>query len=511
VFRAARAPRLLVVLATVLATSLAVSCGGGGGGSSDDGKDQKVKGFRVLRTDPPNGAIAVPIDSAIEITFSSPVRPFSVDNENVLLALRGSGAEIRGAVTTIDGSTVAVFTPNSPLLLNTKYRIRVLEDVLSSSGTPLGEAYEGTFTTSVTGGGGQPPPPPPTVGTFVVVGNMNLGRSSHTSTLLSDGLVLVTGGFVNSNAVTNSAETYDGTNFTFTYTKANMGFSRAYHTATLLDDGKMLILGGVSGGSLAETNSAELYNPTTRQFESISPGMIDSRAFHTATLLSDGRILILGGTVPTSSGVFSSKKAEIYDPSTKKFLALPEMGVYRAGHTATMLDNGLVLILGGNGTDLTIELFDSNENKFVTSDQTLFRARRGHSATRLSSTGDVVINGGGSRTAGIWVARDSVYKWTSGVPIEDRKDHTAAETASGRILFSGGSRYEASRLLFSQTTEYYDRFSGAFLGTAPLLVHPTTRHRATRLRSGNILITGGSNVDPTLPEHRAAQVYTEQN
>jgi len=452
----------------------------------------------------------VPIDTTIEVTFSSPVRPSSVDKANVLLSLRSTGAEVKGTVTVDGNSTVAILTPDRKLLLNTKYRIRVLDDVLSSTGTPLTEVYESTFTTSVTGGVTPPPPPPTTTGKITLVGSMNVGRSSHTSTLLSDNTVLMTGGFVSTNAVANSAETYDGTRLVFSYVSANMGFSRAFHTATLLNSGKVLVLGGVSGAALAETNSAELYNPTTRRFEPVSPGMLHPRAFHTATLLSDGRVLILGGTVPINSGVFSSKTAEVFDPLTGKFLALPEMATYRAAHTATVLDTGVVLILGGNSTDLTIETFNGTENKFTTSSQTLFRARRGHTATLLTSTGNVVVNGGGSRTAGLWVARDGLYKWTSGVPIEERKDHTATETASGRLLFTGGSRFEGSLLLFSQTTEYYDRFSGAFISASPVLEYPATRHRATRLQSGNILITGGSNTDPTQPELKTAYIYSEQ-
>jgi WD40 repeat protein len=289
-----------------------------------------------------------------------------------------------------------------------------------------------------------------------------------------------------------------------------MDFSRGFHTATRLLNGKILILGGVSGANVTETNTVEIYDPGTNQFSNVTPGMIYARAFHTATLLDDGRVLIAGGTVPTGNGTFSSKKAEIYDPTSNGFTALPDMAAYRAAHTATKLDDGRVLILGGNGTDTTIEVFAPDKNDFLDTSRKLLVARRGHTATLLSSTGNVVVMGGGSKTAGLWVTKNGQYVRTNGDPIEERKDHTAAETVSGKILFSGGSRVQGSFILFSQTSEYYDRFANTFLSSAPLLGASTTRHRATTLSDGRILVTGGSNLDPNLSELRMVQLYEEE-
>jgi len=503
-----RADRLCLLLALCILLPFAVSCGGGGSGTSPTGKQQEVRGFRVTEVDPADGSLAVPLDAVIRITMSASVRSTSVSGDNVLLTLRGTGEAVRGTVALSDGNTVITFTPDADLLLNTKYRIRVLGDVLSSTGVALDETFVSNFASAITGGTQNPPPTGSTYGKITLVAKMNLGRSSHTSTLLADGRVLITGGFVSANASTNTAEIYDGSNFTFTYVPENMQSARGFHTATRLQDGKVLVLGGVSGPDFSETSSAELFDPTTGRFTSLGSGMLFPRAFHTATLLDDGRVLICGGTVPTPTGAFSSKEAEIYDPPSGKFLYLPNMSTYRAQHTATKLDDGRVLILGGNSSDLTIELFDPDANKFVKSDQQLFRARRGHTATKIF-TGDVVVYGGADRSAGLWVAKDGLYKWTAGVPIEERRDHTATITESGRILFSGGSRYEASQTIFSQTTEYYERFSGAFLSSSPLLAEPTTRHRATALRSGNILITGGSNVDGSSGELSSAMIYYE--
>jgi hypothetical protein len=488
-----------------------VGCGGGGGAGSTQKKQQSVEGFRVVESTPRDGAKAVAIDSAIRLKFSQALNINSVSTDNVVLSLRSTSTPLDGAIDLEDGNTIVVFTPDDPLLLNTNYRIRVLADVLSSTGDALGTTYESTFKTAVTSDNPPPPDPQNPLGQIVLVSYMNRGRSSHCATLMQDGKVLITGGFADSISVTNSAEVYDGTNLVFTYTPESMEEGRAFHTATQLEDGRVMIVGGVTGSKLPETTSVEFYNPQNGTFETLSPGLNYARAFHTATLLEDGRVLIAGGTVPTPSGVYSSDTAEIFDPVTDRFSVLSVMWTYRAAHTATLLDDGRVLILGGNSTSPTIEWFDPDLNYFVKSDEYLKVARRGHSATRLTSTGDVIIFGGGSKSAGIWLAKQDLYRWTIGIPVEERKDHTANVTESGRILFTGGSRYDGSRLLFSQTTEYYNRFTETFISAAPTLAFPVTRHRATVLKSGNILLTGGSNVDPNQPEHRGAMIYTEKD
>src|SRR5689334_4763859 len=89
---------------------------------------------------------------------------------------------------------------------------------------------------------------------------------------------------------------------TFTST-GPMTTPRAGHTATLLPDGKVLIVGGGGLGSA----SAELYNPSTGTFEAIG-GPLALRFQHTATLLPNGKVLIVSGTT-----------AELYDPATRTF------------------------------------------------------------------------------------------------------------------------------------------------------------------------------------------------
>ena len=127
----------------------------------------------------------------------------------------------------------------------------------------------------------------------------------------------------------------------------SMGTPRFLHIATLLADGRVLITGGVMNGTVFKPlASAEIYDPVTGSFAATG-NMITPSIGHTATLLSDGKVLITGG-VPISDGTdHSLASAELYDPSTGTFAATGEMTTARSGGTATLLNNGQVLIAGG--------------------------------------------------------------------------------------------------------------------------------------------------------------------
>jgi hypothetical protein len=127
---------------------------------------------------------------------------------------------------------------------------------------------------------------------------------------------------------------------TFTAT-GPMTAAGAWQTATLLSDGRVLLVGG-SGASAA---SAELYNPKTGTFSATGSMMTTARIFQTAALLSDGRVLIAGGAKDMDTTVAS---ADLYDPKTGMFTATGSMATARGSHTATLLSDGRVLVAGGS-------------------------------------------------------------------------------------------------------------------------------------------------------------------
>ena len=154
-----------------------------------------------------------------------------------------------------------------------------------------------------------------------------------------------------------------------------MAQARSSHTSTLLQDGRILVAGGFSGNTRLAT--AELYDPATASFSPVHgasncPGasgcMVTAANYRAATRLADGRVLITGGLGQDSSACFAA--AEVFDPATLLFTAVPNMSSPRCYHTSTLLPNGEVLIAGGV-TDAsflplvtTAELFNPMTNSF---------------------------------------------------------------------------------------------------------------------------------------------------
>ncbi len=191
----------------------------------------------------------------------------------------------------------------------------------------------------------------PIAGTFTATGNLMDTRGGHTATLLPSGQVLIVGG-AGRGAFTGeyleTAELYHPVTGTFTAT-GSMTTGRESHRATLLANGKVFVTGGT--GYFGWYASAELYDPALGTF-SAAGNMLNAREGHTATLLPNGNVLIAGGSeiIYSVNNAFFAvyAKAELYDPVAATFTASGSMTMARVVHQATLLPNGKVLIVGGN-------------------------------------------------------------------------------------------------------------------------------------------------------------------
>jgi hypothetical protein len=291
----------------------------------------------------------------------------------------------------------------------------------------------------------------PVAGTFTLTGSMVAARWTHTATLLPNGTVLIAGGddSIDGTNVLASAELYDPVAGTFTPT-GTLAVARYFHTAVLLDNGDVLITGGYDGIENWFA-SAELYNLVAGKF-TLTGTMTTPRGRHTATSLPSGKVLIAGGGNSTvlADGTAS---AELYDLDAGTFASTGTMTVARWDHTATSLSNGKVLIAGGEGganASTSAELYDPSVGTFAVTG-TMTASRGDHSATLLPS-GKVLIAGGvvlmgvsgyDVDTAELYDPVAGTFTATGNMTVVGAADN-ATLLPNGKVLIAGGEDVNAS-------------------------------------------------------------------
>ena len=341
----------------------------------------------------------------------------------------------------------------------------------------------------------------PATGTFSPTGSMIQARFLHQAVLLKDGRVLIVGNGLAADVVD---EIYDPATAAFSRT-GSMSQARMLDTATLLPDGRVLVAGGMPPDSLVSPvyTSAELWDPATGVF-SPTGSMANGRHAQTATLLPDGRVLVAGGFVPDAwSGVYPTA-AEFFDPATGKFSPAGSLAMPTANATATLLTDGRVLIAGGRGPVATppmtafAELYDPSAGPEVAptthggfvATGSMVHARSEHAATRLAD-GRVLIVGGFNDAplalAELYDPATGKFRVT-GSMAQSRIDPVATLLSDGRVLVTGGVDGAGNPVA---PAEVYDPATGSFTGTGSM-VHPRTGYTATLLPDGRVLFAGGT-------------------
>jgi hypothetical protein len=361
---------------------------------------------------------------------------------------------------------------------------------LGASSTPYTDAV--TFTNTTNGTGNTVRSIDLTVGVvspgWDTTDSMSVGRYNHTATLLPDGRVLVAGGLCAS-VYFDSAEIYDPS--TGMWSNALPMANRRYgHTSTLLNDGKVLVAGGYGGvlGYINYQDSAELYDPTSGTWSDTGI-MNERRDEHTATLLNNGKVLVAGGR--------SLQTAELYDPSTELWSwTTGPMSTPRRRHTATLLHNGKVLVAGGlNGYAplKTAELYDPGTGIWSPTAGSMSTEREGHTATLLPN-GKVLVTGGlnGTNLVGtseIYDPGTGLWSPTTETMLTARGDHTATLLPVG-VLVAGGWNGTNYNSVYFYSAEIFDPSAGNWSETTPM-VTARAQHTSTLLNNGKVLVAGG--------------------
>ena len=294
----------------------------------------------------------------------------------------------------------------------------------------------------------------PATGLFSPTGSMLHARSAAAAVQLSDGRVLIVGGASWANGTIAEAEVWDPATGAFSQA-GSLAEARRSPTATLLADGRVLVVGGSLdwlGNVTAAT--AEIWDPTTMTFRSAG-SLAAARDGHTTTLLQDGRVLVVGGTaqVPHGDGTVSAfiATAEVWDPAAMTFSPAGSLGATRMGHAATLLTDGRVLVVGGGDCCFTIgtlgdgsdsaEIWDPGTMTFSPAG-TLIHGRSGHTAT-LMPDGQVLVVGGYDATgyvgdtAELWDPARMTFSPAASLS-EARIRQTATLLGDGRVLVIGG-------------------------------------------------------------------------
>ena len=349
-------------------------------------------------------------------------------------------------------------------------------------------------------------------GTFTpTAGNLITGRFQHTATLLRNGKVLLAGGlnsypivpadpFFNMLA---SAELFDPSTGAFTQT-ASMSVHRAGHTATLLPNGKVLIVGG------AYSNTAELFDPATETFSRTGDMIMQRTGGHVATLLNDGRVLIAGGSLGTS---YRLSNAEVYDPSAGAFAATGDLPSPFARAVGTLLPSGQVFVDGSpldGSQGGAAALYDPAAGSFTDTG-----ARLGSvcypGIGRLLPNGKILeleyevyvdfreyscLYQNVEEPAQLYDAATGSFALTGQIPTGCSDGGPDVSLPDGTVLFSWGD-----------AVEIYDPVSSAFTCSGPMKTPNRGHTSATLLADGTVLMAGGQDVSGNETAGTSAEIY----
>lgn len=354
-------------------------------------------------------------------------------------------------------------------------------------------------------------------GLWVTAANMNDVRYEHTLTLLEDGRVLAAGGYIGSGATAN-ADLYYPEHDQWFPTTLPMTYARRGHTATLLPRNvygyrDVLIAGGVHEAGTLAMSYTDVFDTLGGSFLPVG-NMWNGRAYHTATLLLDGTVLVAGGLDFTLTEPI--RQAELYDLNGS-WTVTGMMTGERAHHTATLLPSGRVMVIGGLSKAgeyyLGSEIYDPTTKTWSAVPAMMTNGRAWHSATLLQNGKLLVAGGKGSGGAVLNTAElydPATGTWSSaGTMAQARMQHSAVLLDDGRVLVAGGSSADALSTAVA-SAEIYDPATNSWTATSAMAM-ARARHGAVLLQGGTrdgwVFVAGGGDSGGALA---SAELFRDQ-
>lgn len=342
--------------------------------------------------------------------------------------------------------------------------------------------------------------------------SLSLGRSGHSVEVLNDGRILVAGGAWGELGGENSAEILQINNMKSRLVEQKMSTLRSSATQAKLADGRILFMGGTTDFELA-LSSTDIFDPQTNIFSS-GPNMILDRSGHASVGLPDGRVLVFGGT----DGDRIHDSIEIYDPAREVFiLSTSKMKVPRSNHTATLVNENTIAIIGGETTRAdsesesdapfldSIEFFDVPSMKFQTFSLKMNDPRIYHTATRLDHERVLIVGGlsGIGQSSNIieilHVNDRSIVE--AGYTLHGRALHSLTPLNNGMFLIAGGVE-NGVPLADSERCRFVTMNNVNCLNGAKMF-RARWGHTATPISTGHVLLTGGLTNTPEAPGRKA--------
>ncbi len=322
-------------------------------------------------------------------------------------------------------------------------------------------------------------------GTWITIDSLNEARVGLSSVLLPNGNVLVGGGEGDTLSPT-SCEIYDITIGKWRYTNP-MNIPRFLSKFLLLKTGKVIAIGG------NKKRSCELFDPNTETWTITDSLRILKESGESITILKDGRILVSGGyrrptDIHDKNTVFDS--CEIYDPVTEKWTIAASMNMPRKEHSSILLEDGTVLVVGGNSPNQnrTCEIYNPTNDTWVFTDS--LNEARASSASILLPNGNVFISGGSSNEKSCELYDVTEKKWSYvGDMNSGRSEHQIyyLEKTDQLLIMGGNNRHNGY-----DDWELYDPINFTTIGYGIFPMRKIfSRDNTIKLNDGRILIAGG--------------------